>query len=57
MNLLNTQSSHYETYPQTLQTEIDHIMETIRNMCTNSANSTNTNRLDKSKQILNDLGL
>ena len=34
-------------------------METIKNMCSNSANSTNTtNKLsDKSKQILNDLGL
>ena len=34
-------------------------METIRNMSTNSANpiKTDTNISDKSKQILNDLGL
>jgi hypothetical protein len=61
INLLNTQSSHYETYAQTLQQEIDHIMETINNMCSNSANSTDTNTTNKlsnkAKQILNDLGL
>jgi hypothetical protein len=63
INLLNTQSSHYEIYAQTLQQEIDHIMETIQNMCSNSTNSTDTktdNKLsDKSaaKQTLNDLGL
>jgi len=60
----NEQSSHYETYAQTLQQEIDHIMETIKNMCSNSANptKTDTNSTDKlsdkfAKQILNDLGL
>jgi hypothetical protein len=59
---LNTQSSHYDSYAQTLQIEIDLIMETIKNMCANSTNLTNsktdTNRSDQfAKQILKDLGL
>ena len=58
MNLLNTQSSHYESYAQTLQVEIDLIMETIKNMCANTTNpKTDTDISDKSKQIFNDLGL
>lgn len=32
INQLNAQSSHYETYAQTLQQEIENIMETIKNM-------------------------
>ena len=36
INLLNEQSSHYNTYAQTLQSEIDMISETIKNMTNNN---------------------
>jgi hypothetical protein len=44
INQLNEQSSHYNTYAQTLQSEIEIISETIKNM-TNS-NKVNCNIID-----------
>ena len=54
INVLNNQSSHYETYAQMLQTEIDLIMETIRNM---TQNQTLNKSKSKSGKNLDKLGL
>jgi type I restriction-modification system DNA methylase subunit len=43
INSLNEQSFYYELYAKTLQTEIDHIMETIKNMVNTKTNDDTSN--------------